>query len=162
MSRAGGVIAVAALAVAVGCGSEPVTLELNFPSQETFLYSEQAEVLAFPVGASGLGECPRLLAEVSAGSPSETAAVETGAQPVCRFRSGGVTVDSVEEGPHAWVAVVEDGANTPLLRGCTIAEVYADAPRIVIHLFMTDEYRTAATAPLACASVEDKCASGCF
>jgi hypothetical protein len=148
--------------VLAGCGSEPITLELNFPSQETFLYSEQARVLAFPVSGGGLGDCPHLLAEVSAGSTEDLPAVDTGAVPVCRYRSGGVTIDEDPEGPMAWIAVVEDASNTPLLTGCAIAEIYADAPVIRIPLFMTDEYRAATTAPLACSSVEDKCAAGCF
>jgi hypothetical protein len=140
-----------------GCATDPVTLDLNFPSNETFLHSEQARIVVFDVGPGGLGDCPVLLGEVLAGAPFIPPIHDTGRVSVCNFRNGGVTVGAPAEGPLAWIAVIEDASNTPLLTGCTIAEVYADAPAILIHLYPTDEYRTAVTGPPRDSSIEAKC-----
>ena len=65
-------------------------------------------------------------------------------------------------GPFAYVALVEDDSNQLLLDGCTVAEVYEDAPRIQISLFPTEDYAALTTGMTpACPNVETKCGGGC-
>jgi len=134
----------------LGCRPDPVPIELEFPSTETFLYSDLGQLMVFGLTQETLGDCPRLVDEVLAGSASDPPILDTGERSICGFCNGGVSYDDVAEGARAFVMVARDDANTPLLTGCTVGEVYNDAPTIVINLFVTDEYAgvAAAGAPL--------------
>jgi hypothetical protein len=153
-------LAAASVLWALGaCTNDPLTLELNFPSTEAFLYSEQARVLVFELGTATLGDCPALVAESLAGSTSPARTIPK--HPVCDYEGGGVSLGDVGEGPMAWVAVVEDGSSRAILAGCTVAEVYADAPDVVIHLAQTSQYFMSRAAPPTCSTVVEKCGGGC-
>lgn len=144
-----------------GCAPEPVVVDLRFPSESTLLFSEFARILVFPLESGELGRCPELTADANSGNVSD-ALIDTGTQPVCSFRQGGVSFEDMPSGPFAYVALVEDDSNQLLLDGCTVAEVYEDAPRIQISLFPTEDYATltAGMTP-ACPNVETKCGGGC-
>jgi len=145
----------------VGCAPEPVTVSVNFPSQEAFLHSEFAQIQIFELSPTELGSCPDLLVPAIAGTGSVRPKLRSGSVNVCDLFDGGVSFDEVGEGPHAYVAVARNEANRPLLAGCTVGEVYADAPEIVVRLTQTSEYYSAVSGPPACSTVEDKCERGC-
>ena len=56
---------VLAALLAAGCGPNPVRVDIGFPSTETFLFSEQGELLVYDVAEAsdggGLGVCPLIL-----------------------------------------------------------------------------------------------------
>lgn len=128
------------------CRPDPVPIELEFPSTDTFLYSELGQLTVFSVTRGELGECPSLVEESLAGSLTRTPVIDTGERSICGFCNGGASYDDVAEGPRAFVMVVRDASNTPLLAGCTMGEVYEEAPSIVINLFITPEYSAVAAA----------------
>jgi hypothetical protein len=145
------------------CGPDAPSLELNFPSLETFLYSSFARVDVFDVSPNELGMCPSLIRESLRGSTSRPPVYETGDVSVCDFRDGGVVMTGAGSGPKAFVAVVSDASNHALLTGCAVTEVYEGSPSITIRLFMTDRYHEIVDAlgPLECGSIDDKCERGC-
>lgn len=125
--------------LAPGCAPTPVDIELVFPSQETFLFAEFAELTVHALEPTDLGACPRLLDEALAGSGSAPV-LDAGAESVCRYRSGAVRFDSIPAGPHGYVVLVRDASNRVLLTGCRVAEAYEGAPAIDIALFPTATY----------------------
>lgn len=143
------------LLASAGCANEPVTVELAFPSQEMFLQTEMARVMVFDLGPGSLGDCPELISDATAGSASP--GLDSGNVLVCDLFDGGVQFDEIGEGPKAFVGVVSNASNVPLLDGCTVAEIYADAPRVVISLSPTPQYTTTVTGPPPYGSVADKC-----
>lgn len=140
-----------------GCTAENVDVTLSFPSEETFLYSYRAQISIVEVDETELGTCPALLREVLAGTTPARLVLATSADSVCSYRNGGVIFRNIPAGPHAWIAVASNNANTPLLGGCTMSEFYDGAPEIEIDLFMTTSYRGATTEAPEWASVEEKC-----
>ena len=145
------------LALCAGCGADPVAVELNFPSQETFLQSDFARVRVFDLAPDGLGDCPALLAAATVGTDGPTPpSHDSNNVDVCDA-FGGIAFDEIGEGPKAFVATTS-ASNMVILAGCTVGEVYADAPTIVVHLEMTSAYTTT---PSDCTSVADKCERGC-
>lgn len=149
--------------MATGCGSGVTELELNFPSLETFLYSSFGRVQVYDLTPAEVGLCPTLIRQSMRGTPSRAAIRDSGDQPVCEFRNGGVAFSEISEGPKAFVAMVSDASNRTLLTGCSVAEVYDEAAPIVIRLYMSDQYSTAVQdiGSLECGSIEDKCDRGC-
>ena len=145
--------------LAAGCSAtEP--FELNFPSQDTFIRSETAEVFVVPVG-DDLDACPRLLRDAALGALDPTA--QTGQQTVCEFRANRVSLPDVAEGASAYVAIVQDSGGMTLLTGCAVRNVYVDDAPLVITLTPTDAYRDrfpVETPPETC-TVETKCQLGC-
>lgn len=159
MKRSVAPLLVALVVAAGGCANEPVTVELGFPSQETFLQTEIARVMVFDLGSGSLGDCPSLVTEATRGSASP--GLDSGNVLVCDLFDGGVQFDEIGEGPKAFVAVASNASNVPLLSGCTVAEIYADAPRVVVSLAPTPEYNpTNVTGPAPYASIADKCPRG--
>lgn len=152
-------VVVSLLGVA-GCANEPVTMELNFPSKETFLQSEFARVRVFDLREDELGICPSLVGQAISGAGGHVAALDSQNVAVCDARNGGIRFDEVSEGPKAFVATASR-SNQVILAGCTIAEVYADAPVVVIRLAPTARYATVVTEAPECRSIEDKCDRGC-
>lgn len=143
------------------CRPDPVPVELEFPSTETFLYSELGQLTVFGITIGELGDCPRLVEEALSGSSSRAPLIDTGERSICGFCNGGVSYDDVDEGPRAFVMVVRDASNTPLLTGCTTGEIYEDAPPIVINLFITPEYSGVADAPPPFSDPIRKCGGEC-
>lgn len=143
-----------------GCAAtEP--FELNFPSQDTFIRSETAEVFSIPIADGNRDVCPGLLRDVDLGAL--VAPSTTGQQTVCEFRAGRVSVGDVPEGPVAYVSVVSGSSGSILLTGCTVRDVYTDPEPLTITLTPTSTYRDlypADTAAETC-TVETKCQLGC-
>ncbi len=153
-------IGLAAIALA-GCAPDIVTVDMNYPSQETFLQSEFARIFVYPLSERDLGLCPTILRGTLSGAAIDQAILKTDPASVCQFQRGGVVFRDIPEGPHAWVGVVTNDASVPLLAGCTVAELYVDAPEIEINLFMTQMYRTTVPENPRCTSIADKCERGC-
>lgn len=144
------------------CRPDPVPIELEFPSTETFLYSELGQLTVFSITRGELGECPAIVEESMAGSLTRSPIIDTGERSICGFCNGGASYDDVAEGPRAFVMVVRDAANTPLLTGCTTGEIYEEAPPIVINLFITPEYEgVAAAGPPPFSDPIRKCGGEC-
>lgn len=145
-----------------GCGLTPVEVDVTFPREENFLYTEFGQLLVYPVDAAeGLTDCPALLDQVEStgiGSP----VLFTDRLPICDFRAGGVTFGDVPPGPHAYVMLAYDDTDNLLLDGCTIAEAYEGAPPVEMRLFPTNDYARATEGrTLACGNANDKCTGGC-
>jgi len=149
-----------ALPVLCGC-ADTVSLELNFPSEDTFVRTETAQVFAFAVG-DDFDACPMLLDQAELGS-IEGASFATGLRNVCEFRAGAVTLTDIPSDVYAYVAVASDAAGSVLLTGCTISDPYIDAPPLEIVMSPTLNYRRdfgAGSDPPTC-SVDEKCGVGC-
>ena len=154
-------LAVVSLALA-SCAPEPVSVQLGFPSTETFLYSDFARLLVYPSDLEdSAGGCPVLLNSATAGDFGEPV-YDSDWRAVCAFREGGVRFDDVPEGPNAYLVVTRDESNNLLLSGCRVAEVYVSAPSVTVSLFPTPFYSDAtAGRALVCSNEEDKCRDGC-
>ncbi len=155
-------VLLAAALAAGGCGLTPVEVDVTFPREENFLYTDFGQLLVYTIDASeGLGDCPALLEQVEStgiGMPI----LSTERRPICDFRSGGVSFGDVPPGPHAYVMLAVDDTDNVLLEGCTVAEAYEGAPPVELRLFPTGDY-VAATRDrvLTCGNAEDKCTAGC-
>ncbi|MBX3269266.1 MAG: hypothetical protein KF729_03340 [Sandaracinaceae bacterium] len=152
----------AMLLLAGGCGLTPVEVELVFPREENFLYSEFGQLLVYDVSPEErLGDCSTRLIEVEStgvGSPI----LSTQRRPICEFRDGGIRFPDIPAGPHAYVMLAYDDADSLLLSGCTIAEAYEGAPDVTVRLFPTAGYARATQGrTLTCGNVTQKCATGC-
>lgn len=124
--------------LAGACAPEPVIVDLNFPNTDAFMRSEQARLRVFPLTPDQLGLCPTLLD----GLPTEAFPVEpvfdSQLTSVCAVR-GGLELPDLGEGPHAYVVEVQS-TTVRILQGCTVAEVYVDAPDVVISLHPTQDF----------------------
>ena len=154
--------ALAALFLATGCAPTPVDVQVGFPSLETFLYAEFGRLVVYELDPQeGLGACPAILDGIEAGDFGSVD-LDSGWQPICSFRNGGVQLPHVPAGPHAYVVVARDESNTILLSGCRVAEAYEGAPSVMLELYPTPEYAAATGGrALSCASADDKCQRGC-
>lgn len=151
-------IAVFTLALALGCAPAPVEVELAFPSLETFLFSDFGRLAVYDLEDDELGRCPAILDRIATGQFDEPE-LDTSWIPICAFRNGATRFPHVAPGPHAYVAVARDDANTILLSGCRVAEVYEGAPVVEVDLFPSAAYAGAVerrTVPWS--SEEGKCA----
>lgn len=152
------IVLAAWVAFGAGCGADHVAVELNFPSQETFFNSDFARVRVFDLAPDALGDCPSLVASAIAGTGERAPSQDSNNVDVCDAYDG-IVFDEIGEGPKAFV-VTASASNTVILAGCTVGEVYPDAPTIVVHLAMTSAYTSAST-PSSCTSIADKCERGC-
>lgn len=150
------------LVLATGCAPTPVDVQVGFPSLETFLYSDFGRLVVYELDPQdGLGSCPAILDGIEAGDFGSVE-LDSDWQPICAFRDGGVQLPHVPPGPHAYVVVTRDEANTILLSGCRVAEAYEGAPSVTLELYPTVDYAGAtAGQPLTCGSAEEKCGGGC-
>ncbi len=148
--------------LAAGCAPNPVTIDVTFPSTQTFLFSELGRLLVYQVDADGgLGSCPQILEDIG-NSEFGMPVLDSDLHPICDFRDGGVGFDDVIPGPMAFVVLAYDDANTLLLSGCRIGEAYDGAEPIEVDLFPTADYAGAILGTmLTCGSADDKCARGC-
>ncbi len=150
-----------ALALAIGCAPVPVEVEVFFPREENFLFTDFGQLFIYNVDpVTGLGDCAGLLEQIrrDVGSPI----LSSDRVGICEFRDGGVSFGDVPPGPHAYLVVATDDADTMLLSGCTIAEAYEGAPPVEIRLFPTSDYVDATQGrTLTCGSANDKCSGGC-
>lgn len=142
-----------------GCSPDPVIVDLNFPSQETFLQSQFARVRVFDLAQDELGRCPTLVGESISATTATVPVHDSDNVDVCDA-FGGIAFDEIGEGPKAFV-VTTSTMNEVILAGCTVAEVYADAPTVPVHLAMTPRYSIAVTGTSPCMSIADKCERGC-
>jgi len=148
--------------LSVGCAPVPVEVDVIFPREENFLFTDFGQLLIYDVDPeTGRSDCPVLLEQVRSdiGSPI----LSTDRTPICEFRAGGVNFGDVPPGPHAYVVIATDDADNALLTGCSIAEAYEGAPPVEIRLFPTADYTDATSRrpPLTCGSANDKCSGGC-
>lgn len=153
-------LSILAAASLLSCKPDPVEIRLRFPSIESFLQSESARLVVVKVAANDLGACPRLI-EAAINNSLTGVLHDSGTRTVCSFRDSGETFEDVAEGPIAIVGVAIDEAQTPILAGCHIAEVYESAPTIEVQLGVTDRYRTEGVDMLSCENEEEKCQRGC-
>jgi len=161
MSRIALLLGGSLMALAVGCAPTPVDIEVTFPREENFLFTEFGQLFIYDVDPeTGLGDCPLLLEQIvrDVGMPI----LSTPRTNICDFRAGGVNFGDVPPGPHAYVVVATNDADAILLTGCTVAEAYEGAPPVEIRLFPTGEYAEATRREtLTCSSANDKCTVGC-
>ena len=138
------------------CAPSPVTVDVNFPTTDAFMRSEQARVLVFPLTREQLGACPQLLDELPTQSFSIEPVYDSDLTSVCAIR-GGLSLPEFEQGPHAYVVEVFSMGNRRILQGCSIGEVYVDAPNIQVQLHPTMDFDAATAAP---GTPESYCGAG--
>lgn len=113
------------------CGGD-VPFELVFPSSETFLISTGASVIVYEPNEDVTADeiCRNLSASLPAGLAN---VASTGDLDVCAFASEeGVQINSVPTGRLVFFAEVVGGPDrAPILKGCTVADVYSDTTDIV-------------------------------
>lgn len=154
-------IGLLSLVLSAGCAPAPVDVQVGFPSLETFLHADFGRLVVVELDAESLDACPGLLDRAGAGDFGD-ADLDSGWQPICNFRNGGVQFPHVPPGPHAYVAVARNDANTILLSGCRVAEAYEGAPPVTLELYPTGDYADAtAGQALTCSSADQKCERGC-
>lgn len=144
-----------ACAFSGACGSS-ATYELVFPSQETFLISNNATVTVYkPTERTPDEICRNLSASLPAGESNSTS---SGSLDVCEFANeDGVVLTGVPTGRVVFFAEVVGGPDRlPILKGCTVADVYADSTDVVsIQLSTLPNYPD--SVELTCAGIEAKC-----
>lgn len=149
-------LALLAMPALLGACGTSATYELVFPSQETFLISNNATVTVYkPTERTPDEICRNLSATLPAGESNSTS---SGSLDVCQFAAeGGVTINDVPTGRVVFFAEVVGGAERlPILRGCTVADVYADSTDVVsIQLSTLPSYPD--NVEVICAGIEDKC-----
>jgi hypothetical protein len=155
------VLSLAALLLAgslsLGCESAPVLLELNFPTTTAFMISEQGRVRIFTLGEGQLGLCPQLLEALPTSSFPLPATHDSGLTDACALRDG--LALPTFEGPHAYLVEMRNTSNELVLRGCTVAELWAGAPDVRVELYPTDAYAAAAAMPPG-GTPETRCGGG--
>ncbi|WP_053238608.1 hypothetical protein [Sandaracinus amylolyticus] len=140
------------------CAPSPVTVDVNFPTTEAFMRSEQARVLVFPLESTTeqLGACPQLLDELPTQSFSIEPVYDSDLRSVCAIR-GGMSLPEFGEGPHAYVVEIFSAGNRRILQGCSIGEIYVDGPDVQVQLHPTMDFDAATAAP---GTPESYCAAG--
>ncbi|MFT5355806.1 MAG: hypothetical protein ACI9KE_003025 [Polyangiales bacterium] len=147
------------LLVVAGCAAPTESMTLDFPSRDTFVRSENAEVYVIPVAPDDLNACPRLLADAEV---SALDAMSTGSFSVCDFQEGAVSYSDAPEGAVAYVAVARSATGQVLLSGCVVRNVYVDDPELVLVLVPTSIYRSEfRDAPPETCTAAAKCGGGC-
>lgn len=160
----GGSLATALCAAVAGCAPDALAIELDFPSQETFVRSDMASVIAIELSAERLGDCPELTMQAALQTLDERPVAGTGDLPICDFRDGAASLSNLDGGEKAFVVVVRNSAGQALLTGCTVRDPLADAQGLRIVLTTTEDYRRLfppGAPPPDCASADEKCAGTC-
>jgi hypothetical protein len=163
MSRCRLAVAISTIALGVSaCGPEVVEVEVNFPSQETFLRSQGARLFRFRLRSDQRGVCPKLLMETSLGQPSISPEWDSGLVSVCDLHAG-LTVPIEGAGWEAFIVLIENEDDRVLLTGCTVT--IAAESGVAIRLSPTkdyvDLYVRAEAPPLTCKTAAEKCDAGC-
>lgn len=151
---------IAFVSILVGCRTEVVPIELKFPNQTTFLFSNSVRIAVFDVEPGDRLACSEALTAVEAGDV-ESAIFDSGLVPACEVHAGNVIVESIPDGPHAFVAVAfgQDDA-TVFLSGCTVSDVRMTHV-IDIPLRTTTHYDENFAAVSPTCTVESRCTEGC-
>jgi hypothetical protein len=150
------------LAVLTACGTESVTLAIDFPSERAFILTETAEVEIFAAES-----CSEALTRATSDSEISLRHASGG---VCALRAGEIVIDSV---PHGSIAFVVLGFNSavsqtePILRGCRMITIGDSPPAVVpITLDFTDDYFPYEASVLAsggpgCSTADALCDGSC-
>ncbi len=130
-----------------GCAAN-VPVQLVFPSTGAFDASELVRIDVVPLAPDALGTCPELLAASLVGAPD---GVVYTLEPtdVCAVQAG-IAIPDPGAGAFVFSAQALDGANTPVLAGCTVAETYPGGPAVRIELFPTASYTPGTRAGASC------------
>ena len=141
-----------ALVGGVACNVPDIEYVLVFPSLETFLLSQNARVEIYSSEDDQPDAICRTLSVNQ--SPGAEPLDSTGKREVCEFQSG-LVFEGVGVGRLVFFAEAQDQAGTALMRGCRVADVYADSAPIEVTLATLPTYPDIVA--LTCDSVEDKC-----
>jgi hypothetical protein len=131
-----------ALLAAAGCSPSPVIVEAGFPTQTSFLHSEQGRLRIFRLGPDELGLCPELLDGVAMSRFVLEPVYDSGLQDGCWFYEG-AALPELGGGPHAFVIEMRSAGSGVILQGCALGEVVADAGTIRVELHPTTGYDAA-------------------
>jgi len=145
-----------------GCEADTITLEIEFPSERSFLLSERIEV-----DVVRERECAEAVLAVTA-DPGRIAA--SGSGSACDARAGRIRLESL---PHGTVAFVVRGFHAsasptePILRGCRIVTIdRTTRPSVGLVLDYTSVYFPYETSVIAaggptCPTASDVCDGTC-
>jgi hypothetical protein len=122
------VFTASAAALLGACGAPDVGYALIFPSEETFLVSENARVEIYD-GTGIEAESPDAICRaLSVGRAAPVATLDsTGLRGVCDFRAG-LAIPQVPVSRLVFFAEAIDAAGTSMLRGCSVVDVSASLP----------------------------------
>lgn len=150
----------------MGCEPDPIGLDVSFPTEESFLYSDYAEIYMFDISAAERGQvCSELLIGLLNDTLEREPVSSSGPLSACDLRSNGYTFEDIGEGTRAFATIVNavDAGTTPLLYGCVTADTYVDSPSVTLELMTVlgarDLIETIGT--LGCRNVEEKCRGLC-
>ncbi|RLB52881.1 MAG: hypothetical protein DRJ42_13550 [Deltaproteobacteria bacterium] len=145
------------------CAPADFEIDANFPSEETFLWTEFGRIVVFEIAEPG--QCPGLINEVETGSVSSTVILDTGQAPICEFPAGRIGFDEIPDELLAFVFIGSNEANLPLLHGCRELRPYRDtADGGTIQVRLTPHpvnYAAHAIGTPDCSSIMAKCGGGC-
>lgn len=163
MGRLVAVLVLATGLAVAGCYPEPTTLNVLFPTEQSFLYSDNAQVVLFNLGETETNVCPALIDQVrdEIGSRESTMDFDV---PVCDLRNGGVSFEDIGEGTRGFVVVTRDQVGSrPLLYGCITTQTSIEGPDITLSLQFTSGYNDIVEdlGELGCRSIDEKCSRGC-
>lgn len=119
-----------ALLPVLGCQNEAVGVRLRFPSERTFLLTNTVSLSVYD--GEGTGEASpdaicRSLSVVSSVAPAGLQPLQTSLnQPACTFLDGGVSFSAIETGRRVFFAEATSFEGSPVLRGCSVADVFPD------------------------------------
>lgn len=154
------------LLLSTACYPEPMELGVSFPTEQSFYYSDYAELYMFNISEGERGDsCPELMIGLLNGTAEQSPRESSGAIDVCDLRSGGFRFEDIGEGTRAFVVIVHavDAGASPLLFGCVTADTYVDSEDVVIELTPVEGSAEVMEdiGELDCASIDDKCRGGC-
>lgn len=140
-------------------------VQLLFPSEETFLRTNTISVDVFDGEGSGDqgadAICRALSVETSVAPTGVQALASAPATEACFVQEGGVRFEQVPVGRRVFFAEAVAADATPLLRGCTVADVYAaedgDAQAATVEVQMATLPGYPDGTALLCESITAKC-----
>jgi hypothetical protein len=128
--KPGAIIVGVLLGGIAGCREPTVGVRLVFPAEEAFLLSNTISVDVYDGGGSGETSPDAICRALSV----ESAVAPAGVQPLksaantaaCGVLDGGVSFDDLSVGRRVFFAEAADLQGVPILRGCTVADIFGD------------------------------------
>lgn len=144
-----------------GCREEDVAVQLRFPNETTFLFSETIRLVVTEVDGEDRNACADVLNNLQTGAV-EGAYFASGPLDACAFQSGEVVVDSIPDGTQAYAVVaLERDSATVLLSGCAVKDVRVQERVVPIDLRTSSHYdNTYPALPPGC-TLEQRCQESC-
>lgn len=135
------------------CQPPEVQLVLRFPSEETFLASQNARLDVY----DGTENPDAICRALSAGQPPAAGALITssGVRDACALAEGGTTFSSVDVGRIVVFAETQSSEAQAILRGCTVVALDDTTKTVEVQLSTLPTYPD--NLQLSCTNKTEKC-----